>query len=241
MRKIFVLLLLLWAAHDTSAQLIHKDIEQRYLSLPDQSLQFEVCTDDLRVKPATHLVYYWVSSGKLHHSKGDFHGELLHGNFTSFFNSHQLKSKGKFRKGLKTDVWKTWYENGELKSIADWKNGVQHGERKTFDEEGTLTEIKQYRNGRLHGDQLTFDNDSMASSEEFRKGKLVPVETSTDTLSSELQLLEIITPDETETTPEPPKEKWFKRILPKRKKKEKKKKEVIEETDDAKVEEETGA
>ena len=238
MRKIFVLLILLWAAYDTSAQFLHKDLEQRYISLPEQSLQFQVCTDDLRVKPATHLVYYWVNSGKLHHSKGDFHGELLHGNFTSFFRSRQLKSKGQFRKGLKNDVWKTWYENGELKSVTEWKKGVQHGERKTFSDDGALASVKQYRRGRLHGNQLTFTSDSVMSQEEYHKGKLILPEVPKDTLSDERQLLEIITPEETEAEPEEPKEKWFKRILPKRKIKKVKAEDEIEEP---KLEEEPGA
>jgi hypothetical protein len=233
MRKLFVLLIVFWAPYGASAQLLHKDLEQRYLTLPDQSLQFQVCADDLSVKPADHLVYYWVSAGKLHHSKGDYHGELLHGNFTSFFENRQLKSKGEFRKGLKNKVWKTWYPSGELKSITSWKKGVQHGQRKSFSEEGKLESIAHYRHGRLHGEQSTFSNDSVIGQEEYKKGQLQLEEVApVDTMSQEAKILEMITPENAEAEPEVPKERWFKRILPRRKAKK-----IEEDPQETKVEE----
>ncbi len=224
----------LWLVTSASAQLMHRPVELRHLSLPDQSIQFHISEKILKVKPVESLVYYWVQSGKLHHSKGGYHGDLLHGRFTSFFLDKQLRSQGMFKKGLKDNLWKTWYNNGELKSIGQYRNGLLHGSYRSYDENGNLEEDVHYKNGHLHGKILKYSDGELSEELKYKRGEVVEtepeVEAPADSLSREHELLEMITPEEPEesTEVEPVKKRkgWLKRILPKRKAKEEKEEET---------------
>lgn len=171
--RILLLSCCLSIAYPALGQLRHKPVEERHLSLPDRSLQFQIAAKNLRVKVNNHLIYYWVKGADLHHSRGGYEGRVLHGDFVAFYPTRQLKSQGKFHKGLKDGEWKTWYENGELKSVTNWDKGVQHGKYYCFGNDGKPERKSHYKNGQLHGKEITFNPDGTESLVRYKKGVLI--------------------------------------------------------------------
>lgn len=116
--------------------------------------------------------YYWIKAKQIHTSKGGYHGELLHGEYTALYKTDALKEKGMYVKGLKTGEWKEWHPNGELKCISHWKSGRQSGLITHYNEKGEITRKEKYKHGVLHGRQ-TYLTDTSETSIRYRNGKPV--------------------------------------------------------------------
>jgi antitoxin component YwqK of YwqJK toxin-antitoxin module len=80
--------------------------------------------------------YYWFKSQKVMATQGGSSGQLLHGQFESFYTNKQLQQKGNFEKGLKNGEWNYWRENGTLLRAENWKNGTLSGMQINYNEEG---------------------------------------------------------------------------------------------------------
>ena len=173
MWRILLLSCCLGLANYSHGQLRQKTSEVRHLSLPDRSVQFQIGSENLRVVANNALVYYWVKGTDLHHSRGGFEGRLLHGKFTAFYPSQQLKSQGRFHKGRKHGEWKTWHENGELKSIANWSKGRQNGRAVEFDVKGQRIKQQSFRNSELHGRQIDYATDGSEITTIYKRGKKI--------------------------------------------------------------------
>lgn len=127
-----------------------KEIKDYYLqkTLRQDNLQyqFSVLDDD---KTGVWIfdkskVYFWYKSQKVHNTQGGASGELLHGVFSSFYNSKQLHSQGKFFRGLKTGRWNYWRENGKFTKIESWLKGRLLSV-KIFSEDGMLKKELKYK------------------------------------------------------------------------------------------------
>jgi antitoxin component YwqK of YwqJK toxin-antitoxin module len=103
------------------------------------------------VSPSLNRTYYWYKSNEIHQSKGDYSGNLLHGNYVRHYITNELAEKGNFSYGLKKGEWKNWYKNGSLKTISNWKKGVLSGEYFLHNDSGELLLTGRYSKGEKVG------------------------------------------------------------------------------------------
>ncbi len=109
----------------------------------------QVLIKSIPVVADANLTYYWYAMETIHKTKGGFDGDLLHGVYTSYYLSGDLKEKGMFSGGLKVGEWKEWYPNGELKSITNWRKGQLWGAHTTYTENGVIKSHVNYKAGVL--------------------------------------------------------------------------------------------
>jgi antitoxin component YwqK of YwqJK toxin-antitoxin module len=82
--------------------------------------------------------YFWYKSQKILTTQGGSSGNLLHGEYLSYYTNSQLCEQGQFKRGLKNGKWSYWNSNGTLIKQEKWKNGLQKGEQLVFDSLGKL-------------------------------------------------------------------------------------------------------
>ncbi len=93
--------------------------------------------------------YYWHHANKIMVTQGGYSGELLHGEYRTFYRSEQLKESGTFKQGLKNGKWTEWAENGYITKIVHWNRGIRHGETIDYDAKGEIKKITVYANGKV--------------------------------------------------------------------------------------------
>lgn len=126
-----------------------------------------------KVKPKIQKNYLWYINDEVKTTSGGFDGKLLHGTYTTYYQSNNLKSKGNVCYGLRDDTWTDWYENGRIKQISNWNKGVMCGEFMQYNETGQLLVKANYKKGRLHGKYLTFSSDGSFKTDKYKKGIIV--------------------------------------------------------------------
>jgi len=140
-------------------------------------VKVSVRVEEIKIKTDDNLTYFWIKSGEIHNTQGGYEGNLLHGEYTEFYLSEQLKSKGNFKNGLKDGEWKSWYENGNIEEIIHWKNGRINGKVIKYTGDGTKTE-KKYVNG---VEKVKKKNSSVRSRPDKQKEKeIIPLEEKTE-------------------------------------------------------------
>ena len=226
---------MLCATLSVDAQKLGKLAETYTVSLSsrDYSTEVEISVKDIKVNTKLQRTYYWFKAQEIHQSRGDYEGKLLHGNYTTFYRSKNLKEKGVFDKGLKNGEWKSWYPDGEIKEVSHWKEGQKHGTMATYDEEGNLLTLITYRKGKLHGPAKEFSNGVETSHIDYKKGDVVIPKVKPETAD-----FEEITPDvpEAPEDPEaqPEKKSWFKNLFKKKDKTDDPEEEVVPEGEEPK-------
>lgn len=108
-----------------------------------QDLEFYILPNK-SISPKKDRAYYWFSHGSVHHTVGDYEGDLLDGEFSKFSNTYELLEKGKFNEGLKEGVWKNWNSNGSLKEIITYHNGRRSGPYVKYDSIGNIEQKGKY-------------------------------------------------------------------------------------------------
>lgn len=139
----------------------------------EKVLKFELQEDEKKVNTNRQLYYTWFAHHKIHTTRGDFEGRLLHGEYLVFNKERDLLEKGNFKYGVKTKVWKTWYQDGELKTITHFKNGQKHGLHICYDDMGDVISKTNYRHGKKHGKTHSFDEDGDETITKYKEGKEV--------------------------------------------------------------------
>lgn len=139
----------------------------------DQILKFEVQEDDKEVKAQADILYTWFSHHKIHTTRGDFNGDLLHGEFIIVNKERDLMEKGTFKYGQKNGIWKVWYADGEIKSLYKYKNGKKNGTCVDYDDMGDPVSKVKYVKGELHGKSIKYTEFEEPTIEKFKNGKLV--------------------------------------------------------------------
>ena len=86
---------LLFCACGSTGKIIHAKKVQNTLYKED----FDIIVKT--IKPNENYTYYWYKSNKVHNSKSDFGGNLLHGEYVKYFITNELAEKGLFKYGLK--------------------------------------------------------------------------------------------------------------------------------------------
>lgn len=106
---------------------------------------------DEEPKAKKDRAYYWYRAQKVHHSQGDYAGELVDGLYIKYYQSNQLAAKGYFKEGVKDGLWKNWYKNGQLSNEQTWKAGKLHGKTILRDSLGHIQAIGKYKKGKKSG------------------------------------------------------------------------------------------
>ena len=145
--KYSLLLLTFFFLQTLKAQEIAKDIYLKHtISQEGQTYQFSVV--DINDKHVVHFdrhkLYFWYKAQKVITTQGGAAGQLLHGPFTSFYDTKQLVAKGNFVHGLKDGEWMYWSNTGYLTKVERWKEGVKSGIEQTYTAQGTLKETITY-------------------------------------------------------------------------------------------------
>lgn len=142
-----------------------------YLSLADETIKAQAISEKTTIKAEQNKIYYWYSHNNIHQTQGGYDGRILHGEYSSFYLSNQLKEKGRFYKGLKHQRWTLWYENGKLHEVYHWKKGMLNGLHQVYNEQGILVLEENYDDGILDGKQKVFENGKLKSTKCFEDGK----------------------------------------------------------------------
>lgn len=122
------------------------------------------------------LLYYSFFNGKVIFNKGNYYGNLLHGEFSKIKPNGQLVKKGKFYFGLKTGIWQYWGNQGEVAKVEKWNKGLLLSRVWNREDGHLITE--NYKNNQLVYQELK--NDSLTIKNVI-KGKIVA---KTDTLKN---------------------------------------------------------
>ncbi len=159
---------------------------QKYVE-PDKLKQFNVVVnyDDYTIKTKmlsqakdikvnNDLTYMWYASQKIIETKGGYEGKLIHGNYTSFYLSNQLREQGHIKYGLKHGEWKSWYPDGKLKEIITWKNGRKNGNYELYNDLGQRMAKSRFKNDKLNGKFYTYSaNGVIAEKKKYKDGNEV--------------------------------------------------------------------
>lgn len=142
--------------------------ELKRIRQQDYDLEFYVIPDK-KILPKKDRTYYWFSHGGMHHTLGDYSGDILDGEFVKYSKSYKLMEKGKFNEGLKEGVWKSWNSNGSLKEIITYHNGRRKGPYVKYDSVGNIEQKGKYFKDRKHRRWVDYiDEDTVF----FKNGKL---------------------------------------------------------------------
>jgi len=123
-----------------------------------------------KIKTRENLEYFWHLNDAIHTSIGGYGGKLLHGNYTAYYATNNIKEQGNFRYGLKSGSWKKWYTNGIINSVTLYKHGMKCGIYREYDEKGLLTLSAKYCNDKLQGKYLEYKDGKLISEKHYKKG-----------------------------------------------------------------------
>lgn len=157
-----LLVLLLTYAHGTNP-FIHSVISEEN----GRVYQYSVIFQEVSLKTNSKVTYYWHRNGQLRSTRGDYSGNILHGNYQEFDKSGRMLEKGMHHYGKKDGEWKSWNKNGEISKLEKWDKGFLKS-RVIFDPPKRT--IEKYKQNQLNGSRKVFNNDVKESEEHFRKG-----------------------------------------------------------------------
>lgn len=117
-----------------------------HIKMDGLSYKFDVLDSDERgVKNYDNSKsYFWYKSQKILTTQGGSSGNLLHGDFLSYYTNSQLCEQGQFKRGLKNGKWSYWNSKGILIKQENWRNGDQKGKQLEFDSLGKLQKILKF-------------------------------------------------------------------------------------------------
>jgi antitoxin component YwqK of YwqJK toxin-antitoxin module len=132
--------------------------------------QYSVIFQEITLKTNPHVTYAWQRNGQLRSTRGDFSGNILHGNFQEFDKSGKMMEKGNYYYGAKDGEWKSWNRNGEIIRLEKWDKGFLN-KRQSY--ENSKYTVEHFKLNQLNGRRIIFNNNHKDLVEHFRKGKLI--------------------------------------------------------------------
>ena len=101
----------------------------------------------------------FYNTGELHESFQLVRG-AQQGEFISYYKNQMKQEEGYYRGGLKFGKWKKWSLEGVLLSETFYDvNGKKHGSWKIWDNEGNIKALMVYENGKRVGSWKTWGSD----------------------------------------------------------------------------------
>ncbi|HIA11678.1 MAG TPA: hypothetical protein EYN69_06350 [Flavobacteriales bacterium] len=170
MNRSILFALFIWTscAH---AQQADKSSRNIIIQNDDVMIEASALVGESKVNISDELTYHWFRNNEIHQTKGGFDGDIMHGDYTSFYPGKELKEKGSFNKGVKTGMWKSWHENGEVKEIVTWRNGMQNGAYMKYSSTGVLLLQSTFKNGLLHGKMVSYQDGKILNKSYYENGK----------------------------------------------------------------------
>lgn len=132
--------------------------------------QYSVIFQEMTIKTNSLVTYFWHRNGQLRSTRGDFSGNILHGNYQEFDKSGRMLEKGTFYYGTKDGEWKSWNRNGEIIRLENWKKGFLIN-RTSFELSKRI--VENYKQNQLDSRRTTFNDNHKDSVERYRKGVLI--------------------------------------------------------------------
>lgn len=172
MNRTILLGFILWA-NCSIAQQVEKTSRSIIIQNNDMMIEASALVGEDKINISDDLTYHWFRNNKIHQTKGGFDGDIMHGDYTSFYPSKELKEKGTFNKGVKHGMWKSWHENGEISEIITWKNGVKNGAYMQYSSTGILLLQSTYKNGLLHGKMVSYQAGRVLNETLYENGKKI--------------------------------------------------------------------
>jgi antitoxin component YwqK of YwqJK toxin-antitoxin module len=153
-----------------------QDITHRNINIhhQDSSINFNVLTENLQLKPSVNKIYYWYHRDAIYTNQGGYKEKLLDGKYRVNLSTGQLVTEGYFKNGLKIGVWKKWNDKGELLNLSNWEKGLKNGTHEDYGN-GHLIKKYNYKNDLLHGKYITYQNDTIYNQVTYKKGELIPI------------------------------------------------------------------
>ena len=129
--------------------------------------QYSVIFQEISIKTHSQITYYWHRNGQLRSTRGDFSGNILHGNYQEFDKSGRMLEKGMHYFGTKDGEWKSWNRKGEIIKIENWHRGFLK-KRISFDLPKYT--IENFKQNQLNGLRIIFDDKNKKSVEHYKNG-----------------------------------------------------------------------
>jgi len=148
-----------------------------------------------------NYIYYWYTEPNIHYTNGGYSGKLLHGVYTAFYKSDNLKEQGCYKYGLKTGAWKKWYPTGILNTVTEYRDGIKNGCYREYDGKGNLVLSAKYKNGLLHGNYNTYKDGNVIDRKKYKNGnEVVPKEKQSRIKTSDKDEKKSVTPEKSGKT-----------------------------------------
>ena len=90
---------------------------------------------------STNKTYFWYKSQSVIQTQGGGSGQLLHGQFESYYTNKQLCRRGTFTNGLQHGKWTYWNEKGQLNRIEYFKRGEKVRNTTIFNHNGEVYKV----------------------------------------------------------------------------------------------------
>lgn len=129
--------------------------------------QYAVILQEIKLKTNPKVTYFWHRNGQLRSTKGDFSGNILHGDYQEFDKSGRLLEKGVYYYGSKDGEWKSWNKNGEIIKIEKWRRGFLN-QKTYFNHPGYI--VENYKQNKLQGHRIVNNNGQKDLIEHYRNG-----------------------------------------------------------------------
>lgn len=145
-RTTFVVIFLIRFSCVLRAQTLDPDYAlKRAVYDGERYVQFHIMDPDARVgKLDSDKFYTWTKSQKIQTTQGGASGDLLNGQYSSFYKNNQLEEQGSYKRGLKNGKWTTWNQEGRIIAISKYRNGKKTGEERIYDDAGSLLFTRKY-------------------------------------------------------------------------------------------------
>lgn len=144
-----------------------KDITNyRSIRANNEFFQFHVKAHDEKMPRnfSNDKMYFWYKSQEIISTQGGGSGQLLHGNFESYYPNKQLCRRGTFKNGLQHGKWTFWYDTGNLKKVEYFKHGVNTKTTIYYNENGIVSQTSTHERSKMIIDKdsssTVFDKDS---------------------------------------------------------------------------------
>ena len=129
--------------------------------------QYSIVYQEIDIKTKDLVTYFWHRNGQLRSTKGDFSGNILHGDFQEFDKSGKMLGKGTYYYGTKEGEWKSWNRNGEIIKLEKWNKGFL-SRRISYDL--TKCTIENFKKNQLDGRRIVLNNNRKESVVHFKNG-----------------------------------------------------------------------
>jgi len=176
MKKVSAFFYLLFVCYSASfAQKIPDGgIHKLHIDRSGSTVDAETIPVKLPAHPDPKLWYSWTAGGEIRSTQGGFSGQLLNGDYHSFYENGMPQESGAYIAGLKSGIWRNWNSNGTLFQILTYRSGLRSGGYAVYDANGKLRQTGAYDSDLLEGAVRDYPATDSTTVSWYHRGKIVP-------------------------------------------------------------------